>query len=491
MKFSLKRKASLLIVCIVVLSSALSYLCMSRATRDIIRQEYIEASGDLAATLALTLDAESVRRLRNATMEIYAATEEKVDSSRWGEPAFEAYLENFAVIEETEDFQNLRALLRRILVKNHVQDLYLIAVDPAEKNCVYLVDATEDDPCPPGCIDPLEPANYAVLDDPAVGFPPYISNTEYYGWLTVTGQPIVCDDGSVAAYAFVDVDMNAVMEQQQRFMLIFAAIILACIGLLCLISILLVDRFLVTPINKLSEASVQYCSEASEEKPKGFSSLNIRTGDEIETLANSMCRMEQDINRQMEMLRNKTRELMNTREQAAEMDRAANIDALTRVRNKRAFDKECVRLQNECVSAGVPFGLAMIDMNNLKTFNDNYGHEKGDIAIKNLSQLICKLFQHSPVFRIGGDEFVVVLEGSDLTQVEYLVEQFRQNVEALQQNRLCPAWERVSAAIGYAVFNPSIDEDVAMVFSRADENMYQCKKEMKSGRERGGAEIVS
>ena len=94
--------------------------------------------------------------------------------------------------------------------------------------------------------------------------------------------------------------------------------------------------------------------------------------------------------------------------------RAANIDALTKVRNKRAYDLEVQRVEQELRDGKTDVGIAMIDMNFLKRTNDIYGHEQGNASLQKLCQTICGVFKHSPVFRIGGDEFVVILENQRL-----------------------------------------------------------------------------
>ena len=128
------------------------------------------------------------------------------------------------------------------------------------------------------------------------------------------------------------------------------------------------------------------------------------------------------------------------------------------------------------------FGIAMIDLNFLKKINDTYGHEKGDLAIKNLSSLICNIFQHSPVFRIGGDEFVVILKDHDLEVIDSLLQQFNQKLESLKYDDNLELWEKVSAAIGTAIYDTSIDESIENVFKRADKKMYDRKVEMKAHR---------
>jgi diguanylate cyclase (GGDEF)-like protein len=126
-----------------------------------------------------------------------------------------------------------------------------------------------------------------------------------------------------------------------------------------------------------------------------------------------------------------------------------------------------------------PYGLAVVDLNDLKGINDTYGHEKGDEAIKALCVFVCKIFKYSPVYRIGGDEFVVILENTDYENRDILVETFKEEIKEISQDNSLSPWERVSTAIGCAVFDPARDKHASSVFKRADEAMYANKREMK------------
>ena len=160
--------------------------------------------------------------------------------------------------------------------------------------------------------------------------------------------------------------------------------------------------------------------------------------------------------------------------------RAANIDALTKVRNKRAYDLEVQRVEQEIRDGKTDVGIAMIDMNFLKRTNDIYGHEQGNASLQKLCQTICGVFKHSPVFRIGGDEFVVILENHDYENLDALKIKFEAELRKL--NKPDKPWESVSAAAGYALYDPAVDDGVESVFKRADEQMYERKKEMKAAR---------
>ena len=113
------------------------------------------------------------------------------------------------------------------------------------------------------------------------------------------------------------------------------------------------------------------------------------------------------------------------------------------------------------------------DVNGLKAVNDNLGHIEGDAYIRSASQLICKTWAHSPVFRIGGDEFVVVLEGSDYQNREALITRIKAQVMENKREG------NVVVAAGMSDFDPTVDETVGAVFDRADAQMYENKQALK------------
>ena len=128
-------------------------------------------------------------------------------------------------------------------------------------------------------------------------------------------------------------------------------------------------------------------------------------------------------------------------------------------------------------------GIAIVDLNFLKKINDTYGHEKGNLAIKKLCFIICHIFQHSPVFRIGGDEFAIFLSDGDYDNYDALSREFYRQTKQLQKDPSLEPWDKISAAIGVAYFDPGTDSNVEDMFKRADANMYQQKKSMKAARE--------
>lgn len=165
------------------------------------------------------------------------------------------------------------------------------------------------------------------------------------------------------------------------------------------------------------------------------------------------------------------------RKNLASAELMARLDGLTGIRNKHAFSEYSEYIENaiETKKPVVPFGIVMCDMNDLKRMNDTRGHSYGDEALQSASRMISETFKNSPVYRIGGDEFVVILTGSDFKNREKLLKQFREKSDANRIARSGPV-----VASGMAVYHPEKDASFDEVFKRADQKMYKNKSKLKS-----------
>jgi diguanylate cyclase (GGDEF)-like protein len=154
----------------------------------------------------------------------------------------------------------------------------------------------------------------------------------------------------------------------------------------------------------------------------------------------------------------------------------ARRDELTGIKNKNAYQELVASIQDSLDNGSecAPFAFVVCDANNLKKINDTRGHAAGDEYLKAASQFLCGIFVHSPVFRVGGDEFVVYLRGSDYSQRQSLVDKLRSM--ALENQK---AGEGVVLALGLSVYDPGSDKLVHDVFVRADREMYENKRMLK------------
>ena len=161
----------------------------------------------------------------------------------------------------------------------------------------------------------------------------------------------------------------------------------------------------------------------------------------------------------------------------------AYADALTSLHNKGAFEISTRSIQTKLDESGgaLEFAVCIFDCNGLKRINDQFGHDKGDVYLKSAADVICKVFDHSPVFRIGGDEFAALLLGSDFRDRDSLLRRFDQRC-AEERRSTSDAWEQVDIARGLAVYDPREDGSVDDVVRRADKLMYENKRIGKTHR---------
>ena len=459
---------------------AASIIGTNIALTNIIRQQFIDKAESVTNAMADLLDKEAASGVRDAVMKIYRATEdqEKVSNEDWGSPEHEAYVSRYSRILEMPEFISLQEWMRTIQDKGRFTYIYLVWMDTEKARTVYLVDASYgDEMCMPGSFDPFTESDYGVVEHPMDGLPVDIVETEEYGWTLALGKPVLDKSGEIIGYFCADSSMTEITNIKNHYLLIIAAVLIGLALLTGILGVLAVNHFVVRPVKILSAASIEYCKEDDKNEHHKFGELDIRANDEIGDLASSMVQMENDINDHVATLIKTANELIESREKEAEMRKAANIDALTHVRNKRALFSEEERLDREIREGKANFAVAMIDMNNLKTINDTYGHEKGDEAITDLCSAICTTFKRSPVFRTGGDEFVVILEGYDLEHREQLIVRFRETMAAEETKK---PWRGMSAALGCQEYDKNRHNRFSDVFKDADDKMYQNKTAMKA-----------
>ena len=155
----------------------------------------------------------------------------------------------------------------------------------------------------------------------------------------------------------------------------------------------------------------------------------------------------------------------------------ANRDPLTGVKSKHAF-AEAEREIDQEIGRGVKeaFAVAVCDVNGLKHINDTLGHKAGDQYIKDACKVICNVFRHSPVFRMGGDEFAVILNGEDYGIRGELLRMMT------ERSRGVEIGEGVIIACGLSEYRKGEDASLSAVFERADVMMYDNKKMLKGAR---------
>lgn len=168
-------------------------------------------------------------------------------------------------------------------------------------------------------------------------------------------------------------------------------------------------------------------------------------------------------------------EILEYSDKLGDANRKIYIDPLTGIKNVHAYFEDLEKFNNKINDHELKeLAVAVFDLNGLKKVNDTKGHEAGDKYIQVASQFICRKFKHSPVYRIGGDEFVALLTGEDYENRASIIKSFEEEIEQNAREGLM-----LVVASGYSDFVEGKDNDCRAVFNRADRKMYERKDYLK------------
>ena len=303
----------------------------------------------------------------------------------------------------------------------------------------------------------------------------YFENTTAFG-TDYTGLRVLKDSrGERVAALCADIDVKEI--RGQLYDNTFDILVIICIIGLLFASMFIVwtDTNVIRPIRQLEKGVRELTEKSHGQRNPDAMRLNlpdIRTGNEVESLARASQTMFDD-------MREYVKDLLRKEKELAKLSAMANRDPLTRVGNRNAYESFAEALQLKMSEGPQEYAILVVDTNGLEKINDEHGHEKGDLYLLKACRIICEIFRHTPVFRLGGDEFAAILGGEDYRNRTDLVKQIRKELLQSETDESCAPWERVSAAIGITDYDRKNDRTVKEVMERAERMMRDDKLKMR------------
>lgn len=173
-------------------------------------------------------------------------------------------------------------------------------------------------------------------------------------------------------------------------------------------------------------------------------------------------------------------ELEAAQRRLSEMEQVVDQDPLIPIPNRRAFVREMSRLISFAERYGTPSSLLYIDLNDIKSINDTYGHAAGDAALLHVAEhLVRNIRDIDVVGRLGGDEFGILLVQSNEDQATLKAEAL---AKAVAKIPLKWKGEDISLSLAYGVYTFTEAEDPAEALAHADRRMYEHKRAVKAGK---------
>ncbi len=388
----------------------------------------------------------------------------------------------------SEEYREIEETLYTIMNSNsYIQCIYVYRIEKDGCHVVFDLDTAIERADSPGEIVPLDYTVEKYKDDLIAGRPiPPIFSDDEYGKLLTMYKPLYDNNGKCQCYAIVDFSLEVMADSMRSFTIKLFALFTGCFIFIFVVGLWFVENNIILPVNSMAYCARNYAYDNPDARRKHFDrirNLKISTGDEIENLYSALIRMTDNISMYLENLQIEKVRVENMKLQVFAMDELAHKDSLTGIKNKAAYNREIVWLNDRIASGdAAEFCIVMIDVNFLKRVNDTYGHERGNEYLINACRLACSVFGEEHVYRIGGDEFVVIVTGEKVSLCRYFVKQFRAEMTRKGANDLLEPWEKVSAAVGVAFYEADVDQSVEDVFKRADKEMYDNKLAMKAQR---------
>ncbi len=387
-------------------------------------------------------------------------------------------------LEENFDSEEYNRILNRLYdLKNNYPDvlyMYVYRIKPDGAIVIFDLDSEEGalDADSPGDIYKLDDAFQERIDDLTAGRPvPAMTGDTEDGYLLTYCRPMFDSDGNYQCHACVDFSIEQLHREDIKFVSEILVLLLIAVIVILLFDIYIVERRISGPLTTMKRTTDKFSYETASDHENNIrimEELNIHTGDEIEDIYHVFIVFMKNNLLYMKNLVKAENDIREKDEKLGQISVKAYKDALTGAGNKAAFNRASETLDK----SPKPFAAAVFDINNLKYINDSFGHKEGDSYIKGCCGILFDVFGRENVFRIGGDEFAVLLTGNDFTDRDRLFGQAVSRFEQEDARTDRQPWERYSMAGGMSE-RSGLSDTAEQVLESADEKMYQNKVDFK------------
>ncbi|MDR0877072.1 MAG: diguanylate cyclase [Treponema sp.] len=386
----------------------------------------------------------------------------------------------FETLTMDDEYERIMEILQKAKEECEAQTLYVFIM--AEKGIYYIFDTdTSNMAAELGDFDPFlytdkdtgkilrlypEATEKQLRDGGEVDT---IMGITQYGWTITVNEPLYGGDGSCKAYVGIDFDVNQVIAGRRTYLWQFAVIILIVTAAFAVIYLYIIRKAIIIPINIMAKAADRFLVNKTESGnaigAAGILSMEINTGDELQSLAESLKSMVRKIDEYLINLSIATKR--------------SETDVLTSLCNRGAFEQQVTAILRLRPEEGKINAFMMIDVDYFKAVNDNHGHAAGDEALTKCAQALRSIMRESDVVgRLGGDEFAVFCK--DIGSASMAENKARQIRDEWLKVIPPGGGKGITASIGIS-FAPQDGKGYQELYNKADEALYRAKE---AGRDR-------
>lgn len=377
-----------------------------------------------------------------------------------------------SLTEDDVDGEEFNEIKRQLTVFFNTVDIkFIYAVKQAgDDRFVFTVDADPEDPAAFGeevlVTDALRKAGggtAAADDEPA---------EDRWGNFYSAYCPVYDSSGNIAGIIGIDYAASWYEAQMRKYTLTIAIFAVLSVVIASVLVFLITNRVrrkfkeldselssISATVDTLMDEVGAYSGFEHENKAGRRDDEENVSSDELDVLSDKMRSMQTDLGQYLDYLHGQ-----------------AFTDALTALGNAAAYRDRTEDIDLRIKEGTASFTAIVFDLNGLKHLNDDLGHKCGDIYLHEAAEVISEVFGLSDTYRIGGDEFAVILEGEKAKDIRERIAQVRAKTGAFAGREDNTYHEELSLAIGYAAYDRDTDRSFNDTFRRADTEMYSDKK---------------
>lgn len=456
---SIKRKLYTFIISIILLlaivTTIVTYYTVSYNTDKLVKQYTIDNSKNFTNSVDGDFIAEFKEILKSDEYQVIRQKAEDTEN----EQLVEDYLKNqgvwdkFYTTRHTIDtyIANIKSIRYIYIVDyndtiNAPKDMYIIDDSNSELYIMGYYEIREKE---------FKDKDITHLEEPVISYGDW-------GWLCSYYSIVYDSNGNPVCLVGCDVDMNEIVKDRYNFIILFISLIIGISIIIYIIAIYIIRKLIIKPLYQINNETKRFNPNDSTSTIIDLTLPNNEIGDiykSIKTLETNITTYIYNLNQIENDNKIKDTQILKLTDKTYK-------DALTSVGNVNAYNQKIKDLYGT-------YAIVMLDINNLKQINDKFGHKVGDEYIKGCCKLICNAFKHSPVYRIGGDEFIVILQKVDYNNRQFIIDKLTKTFDDLYNNTNIDLPYRYSMSIGMAISKP--DMSVEDVYNLADKQMYNNK----------------
>ncbi|MBO4916056.1 MAG: diguanylate cyclase [Oscillospiraceae bacterium] len=300
-----------------------------------------------------------------------------------------------------------------------------------------------------------------------------------YGHTHTVCKPLVASDGTTVGLICAEVEHSDLHRTINNYVISSIALIILICVVFAFAGYSLLKKVIVAPLRSLEIRAREFAENSRGKRDLNeltFNTPDIHTENEIQSLSEAITQMAEDMKVYVSDILTAEQRAETAEGEAYDLSRIAYEDSLTKAKSKVAYDERKVELDKAIKDGSAEFAVVMVNLVDSKRVDDIFGTEAGRKYIVSGSDLIRGVYPFAPVYRIGDNDFAVILDGQDYARRDELFAELSKRFDEAKDDEQREPWTRCIGVFGMTEFIKDADETADQVCRRAEMILFRNKR---------------